>query len=172
MKEEDRPIWYDVVKAFPPLPKPPPKHTIPNILYPEDFVRVHFCNQYTDPGATRLSDEKFKSVQQRFVDKYLELHEDKSAPPGKLFENTVAILREEGIRFITHEEKKATEQVQVNNRNVQKESWKKDKQAELEYHADPFTANTTTITSKSGKPQTKETSTPTLSIDSLFEEPR
>ena len=40
IKEEDRPIWYDVVKAFPPRPKPPPKQNIPNILYPEDFVRV------------------------------------------------------------------------------------------------------------------------------------
>ncbi|GFR63619.1 28S ribosomal protein S23, mitochondrial-like [Elysia marginata] len=167
MKEEDRPIWYDVVKAFPPLPKPPPKRNIPNILYPEDFVRVHFSNTFSDPGATRLADGKTKSVQQRFVAKYLELHEEKSVPADRRFEDTVRILREEGVKLITHEERKqAADKFQGETKIKHRQPEKLDPQ-------DPYIANTTTIvSSKPGKPQPKTEASSSVNIDSLFEEPR
>lgn len=39
VKHEDRPIWYDVVKALPPKPIPQVRE-IQKVVYPEDFVRV------------------------------------------------------------------------------------------------------------------------------------
>lgn len=39
VKQEDRPIWYDVVKALPPKPIPQVRE-IQKVVYPEDFVRV------------------------------------------------------------------------------------------------------------------------------------
>ncbi|RUS79497.1 hypothetical protein EGW08_012729 [Elysia chlorotica] len=170
IKEEDRPIWYDVVKAFPPQPRPPPKQNIPNILYPEDFVRVHFYNTYTDPGATKLADKKTKSVQQRFVDQYLDLHEKKSVPPDSLFEETVRILKEGGVRLITHEEKQA-EKSQMKDRDSERESKVNVRQPERLQAGDPFIANATVVSSRpSVKPQTKaKPEVSSVNIDSLFD---
>ncbi|VVC42751.1 Ribosomal protein S23/S25, mitochondrial [Cinara cedri] len=47
MKIEDRPIWYDVYKAFPPesephYAKPAKSYKIPNIFYSEDIFRAEF----------------------------------------------------------------------------------------------------------------------------------
>ncbi|KAK3781680.1 hypothetical protein RRG08_043590 [Elysia crispata] len=172
IKEEDRPIWYDVVKAFPPRPKPPPKQNIPNILYPEDFVRVHFYNTYTDPGATKLADGKIKSVQQRFVDQYLELHEKKSVPTEHLFEETVRILKEGGVKLITHEERRDAQKSQVKDREYQRESRNKGTLPDKLQPEDPFTANTTVISSRPVKTQATESESSTVNIDSLFQDPR
>ena len=45
MKEEDKPMWYDVYKAFPPkyeprYDRPAPDTPIRQILYPEDVIRA------------------------------------------------------------------------------------------------------------------------------------
>ncbi|CAL1529924.1 unnamed protein product [Lymnaea stagnalis] len=106
IKEEDRPIWYDVIKAIPPKPVPPPKQ-VQNILYPEDFVIAHFYRTYTDPEPVRLNDHKNKTVLQRFVDKYFELQSKKSVPTDQLFNETLLTLKAEGIHLITHAEKQS-----------------------------------------------------------------
>ncbi|GFO21898.1 28S ribosomal protein s23, mitochondrial-like [Plakobranchus ocellatus] len=160
IKEEDRPIWYDVVKAYPPKPKPPPKQNIPNILYPEDFVRVHFYNTYSDPGATRLSNETVKSIQQRFVDQYLALHEEKSVPSDQLFKETVRLMEEQGVKLITHEQKKAAAQTpQRRDRDRQLQS----------QQDDPISA---TFVKSDPKQQPGQSSSSKVDLQSLFEEPR
>lgn len=45
MKIEDRPIWYDVYRAFPPesepyYSKPAPMHKVPDVFFPEDVFRA------------------------------------------------------------------------------------------------------------------------------------
>lgn len=45
MKIDDRPIWYDVYRAFPPesephFAKPAQNINVPNIFYPEDEFRA------------------------------------------------------------------------------------------------------------------------------------
>lgn len=45
VQHEDRPIWYDVYAAFPPLEEPnfyrqPTTDSVKNIFYPEDAVRA------------------------------------------------------------------------------------------------------------------------------------
>ncbi|XP_050434431.1 uncharacterized protein LOC126841811 isoform X2 [Adelges cooleyi] len=47
MKLEDRPLWYDVYRAFPPESEPhfakdPVKKPVPNIFYSEDKFRADF----------------------------------------------------------------------------------------------------------------------------------
>lgn len=44
MKEQDKPIWYDVYEAFPPkydpaFERPPVEKEIKPIYYPEDIIR-------------------------------------------------------------------------------------------------------------------------------------
>uniref|UniRef100_A0A0B7BUG6 Small ribosomal subunit protein mS23 n=1 Tax=Arion vulgaris TaxID=1028688 RepID=A0A0B7BUG6_9EUPU len=108
LKEEDRPIWYDVVKAFPPKPIPSVEH-VPNILYPEDFIRVHYYKTFHEPVLTVLSNEKIKSVPQRFVDKYLELQSQKTVPTEQIFDETINILKREHVKFVTLQEKEEKE---------------------------------------------------------------
>lgn len=45
MKPEDRPIWYDLYAAYPPISEPrfdrkPSTTQIKNIFYPEDKIRA------------------------------------------------------------------------------------------------------------------------------------
>ena len=45
LRDADKPIWYDVWRAFPPkvppnLSRPLPKVTVKEIFYPEDYVRA------------------------------------------------------------------------------------------------------------------------------------
>ncbi|XP_005091239.1 28S ribosomal protein S23, mitochondrial [Aplysia californica] len=117
MKAEDRPIWYDIVKAKPPKPVPPHRE-VQKILYPEDFVRARFYKTYADPGATVLSNENSKSIPQKFVDRYLELHGKGETEPSRLFEETTQSLAAEGVRLITHEERAAARgKSQVTNKS-------------------------------------------------------
>jgi small subunit ribosomal protein S23 len=45
LKEEDKPMWYDIYEAFPPFHEPrfdraAPDTPIRNIFYPEDTIRA------------------------------------------------------------------------------------------------------------------------------------
>ncbi|CAG5132907.1 unnamed protein product [Candidula unifasciata] len=104
VKQEDRPIWYDIVKALPPKPLPP-QNEVPKIVYPEDFVRVHFHRTFVETSPVRLTDDKTKSVSQRFVDTYLDLLSKKVVPPAEIFDKTVELLKTEGIKLQTVQEK-------------------------------------------------------------------
>lgn len=46
MKWEDRPIWYDIYKAYPPkddpkYDRPAPDISVPGIFYEEDKIRAY-----------------------------------------------------------------------------------------------------------------------------------
>jgi len=107
LKYEERPLWYDIVTAKPPKPVPEAK-PVPKMLYPEDFVRVHFYQTYSDPHPETLGEGTRQSGPQRFIDKYLELQESQPKDvSSNLFEEAAAQVRKEGVRLMTHEERKA-----------------------------------------------------------------
>ncbi|XP_047449682.1 28S ribosomal protein S23, mitochondrial [Mugil cephalus] len=109
LKLPEKPIWYDVYKAFPPKTNPlhvklhsrpcTKKHNaVPEIFYREDQVRARFYEQYgTGSRPLDLSKSNFISTSQRFVDKYTELKNHTKPSVSDLFENTGKALLTEGI---------------------------------------------------------------------------
>lgn len=52
ISDTDKPVWYDVYRAFPPAVEPKlnqeePNKEIPNLLYPEDIVRAYVPSFYS-----------------------------------------------------------------------------------------------------------------------------
>lgn len=109
IKSSEKPIWYDIYKAFPPKRDPlhvkphtrpdTRKHeTVSEIFYREDEVRARFYEQY-GPGARPLdlSKSDFVSTSQRFIEKYTELKSNGEVEDSALFEETGKALLNEGI---------------------------------------------------------------------------
>ncbi|XP_067394164.1 small ribosomal subunit protein mS23 [Emydura macquarii macquarii] len=103
-----KPLWFDVYAAFPPLREPlyrepRPRYgkvqdVIPPILYQEDEIRATFYQVYGNgPKVFELSQLNFKSTCQRFVEKFNELQKEGKIEPEKLFEETGKQLLAEGI---------------------------------------------------------------------------
>jgi len=112
VKYEDRPIWYDVLKAKPPKPVPPPKE-VQKIIYPEDFVRIHFYEKFADPGAANLTENGKETIPQTFISIYRDLHKKGDIEPDAMFEKAVEILKSENKAILmTHEERVAKKETQ------------------------------------------------------------
>ncbi|XP_030600404.1 small ribosomal subunit protein mS23 [Archocentrus centrarchus] len=109
IKPKEKPIWYDVYKAFPPKrdplhvkpnPRPSAKKqgVVPEIFYSEDEIRARFYELYgTGSRPVDLSKSNFVSTCQRFVDKYTELKNRSVPGNASLFEETAKTLLTEGI---------------------------------------------------------------------------
>ncbi|KAK2847578.1 hypothetical protein Q5P01_010577 [Channa striata] len=109
IKPTEKPIWYDVYKAFPPKRAPlyvkphtrpslKKEETVPEIFYREDEVRAKFYEQY-GPGQRPfdLSNPRFVSTCQRFLNKYVELKSHSALDDAALFEETGKALLREGV---------------------------------------------------------------------------
>lgn len=75
IKEEERPLWYDVYKAFPPthepsFHRPAPDKEIKDIFYAEDLIRADFYREF--PNVV-MNLSKKNNLVERFVNKYREL---------------------------------------------------------------------------------------------------
>ncbi|XP_061868331.1 small ribosomal subunit protein mS23 [Colius striatus] len=103
-----KPLWFDVYAAFPPLREPvyrvprprygKVKDVIRPIFYHEDEVRARFYRVYGNgPKPFDLSQLNYKSVCQRFVEKFNELKEEGKVEEEKLFEETGKALLASGI---------------------------------------------------------------------------
>ncbi|XP_070801475.1 small ribosomal subunit protein mS23 [Pituophis catenifer annectens] len=109
MHESQKPIWYDVYEAFPPLREPTYRSnrllvgkktdTVPPILYPEDQIRAKFYEAYgTGSGMFELARSNYKSTCQRFVEKYNELKKKQGEmDEDLLFAETGKALLAEGL---------------------------------------------------------------------------
>ncbi|XP_070591366.1 small ribosomal subunit protein mS23 [Erythrolamprus reginae] len=109
MKESQKPIWYDVYEAFPPLREPTYRNirplygkiadTVPPILYPEDQIRAKFYETYgSGLGMFDLTRSNYKSSCQRFVEKYNELKKkQEDMDEDLLFAETGKALLAEGM---------------------------------------------------------------------------
>ncbi|XP_071620889.1 small ribosomal subunit protein mS23 [Heliangelus exortis] len=104
----EKPLWFDVYAAFPPLREPvyrvprprygKVKDVIPPIFYPEDEVRARFYKVYgSGPRPFELMQTNHKSTCQRFVEKYYELKEGGEIEEEKLFEETGKALLASGV---------------------------------------------------------------------------
>uniref|UniRef100_A0A1B0DRG0 Small ribosomal subunit protein mS23 n=1 Tax=Phlebotomus papatasi TaxID=29031 RepID=A0A1B0DRG0_PHLPP len=91
MKPEDKPLWYEIYKAFPPkaeprYDRPAPNTTVRDIFYPEDVVRAKFHKLSKTLGTINLSDGKNKTHCQMFIDIYNKLKEDGALSEEKILE--------------------------------------------------------------------------------------
>jgi len=72
VKWENRPLWYDCYVAFPPAVEPKfdrlplLEEPLPELFYPEDAVRARFYKEFGSLGVIDLTDNKYKSVSQRY----------------------------------------------------------------------------------------------------------
>ncbi|XP_063148284.1 small ribosomal subunit protein mS23 [Candoia aspera] len=108
MRKAQKPIWYDVYAAFPPLREPIYRNprpllgkvtdTVPPILYPEDQIRAKFYDVYgTGSGIFELARSNYISPCQRFVEKYNELKKQGEMDEDLLFAETGKALLAEGL---------------------------------------------------------------------------
>merc|ERR1711976_1057621 len=107
LKYEDRPIWYDVMAAFPPTREPkydrlaltqPPR----TVLYPEDSIRAKFFEVYNSPGVFNLKEKNGQLVSERFVKQYQELQlqeEGAMMTKNQLFSATAELLKAQGVKL-------------------------------------------------------------------------
>ncbi|KAI0229236.1 28S ribosomal protein S23, mitochondrial [Lamellibrachia satsuma] len=115
LKEIDKPIWYNVYAAFPPMEEPKYERRISiqdpvNILYKEDFIRAQFYKAYGTPDVVDMTDNNTSSVCKRFVEKYWQVEGTGGHEEQDTFEMTAAALREEGVALRTlHEMKQEME---------------------------------------------------------------
>ncbi|XP_075627601.1 small ribosomal subunit protein mS23 [Balearica regulorum gibbericeps] len=104
----EKPLWFDVYAAFPPLREPvyrlprprygKVKDVIPPIFYQEDEVRARFYRIYgSGPRPFDLSQSNYKSICQMFVEKFNELKEEGKIEEEKLFEETGKALLASGV---------------------------------------------------------------------------
>nr|XP_027806139.1 28S ribosomal protein S23, mitochondrial isoform X1 [Marmota flaviventris] len=105
---KEKPLWYDVYEAFPPLREPvfqrprlrygKAKALIQDIWYHEDRIRAKFYSAYgSGQKAFDLFNPNFKSNCQRFVEKYIELQKLGEIDEDKLFVETGKALLSEGV---------------------------------------------------------------------------
>lgn len=105
---KEKPLWYDVYEAFPPLREPvfrrprlrygKAKADIQDIFYREDQIRAKFFSAYgSGQKALDLLNPNFKSTCQRFVEKYMELQDLGETDEEELFVKAGKALLAEGV---------------------------------------------------------------------------
>ncbi|XP_076850954.1 small ribosomal subunit protein mS23 [Brachyhypopomus gauderio] len=109
IKQTEKPLWFDVYAAFPPSREPlyvkpvrtGRRHTkdpVPDILYEEDQIRAKFFELYgSGPKAFDLTNSKFVSTCQRFVEMYSRLASRGDVDADLLLEQTGRALLAEGV---------------------------------------------------------------------------
>ncbi|OTF80801.1 Mitochondrial ribosomal S23-like protein [Euroglyphus maynei] len=113
--EENRPIWYDIYKHFPPSVEPlairsEPEIDIKPIFYPEDILRSRFFRTYGDSVmvhdfiSAKPSDLKATKIGvcEMFIAKYLQLAQSKGLDEidlnnQQLFDETEKAIQEDCV---------------------------------------------------------------------------
>jgi len=111
LKEENKPVWYDVYAAFPPkkyvvkadarqVQTNEPSAEPRDIFYLEDLIRAKFYRTYGNPGIIDMRDDRVPANSERFVAKYLEL-EAQGMERSTIFQATTDALNAEGMALKT-----------------------------------------------------------------------
>ncbi|XP_013855651.1 small ribosomal subunit protein mS23 [Austrofundulus limnaeus] len=131
IKPSNKPIWYDVYEAFPPIRDPvyvtphnlrryKKPDRVPDIFYKEDEVRARFFDQYgTGPLAFNLLKPNFVSTCQRFVMCYTDLQTNScgEVKPSDLFDRTTKTLEAEGVVLKKREHHRRASRIQDSEEN-------------------------------------------------------
>ncbi|XP_034556871.1 28S ribosomal protein S23, mitochondrial [Notolabrus celidotus] len=108
IKPSEKPVWFDVYRAFPPKREPlhvkpqlrswsKKQEAVPEIFYREDQVRAKFYELYVPGRPFDLCRSSFVSTCQRFVEKHSELQSRGEVQDSTLFEETGKALLADGI---------------------------------------------------------------------------
>ncbi|XP_031337315.1 probable 28S ribosomal protein S23, mitochondrial [Photinus pyralis] len=99
---DDRPLWYDLYEAFPPLEeprfdRPAPNITLKKIFYEEDKIRALLHNRNKFVGTTNMFNNKSQTLTRRFIETYKRLDEqyNGSASEDVLYSETIQFLKQE-----------------------------------------------------------------------------
>lgn len=98
MKPEDKPIWYDIYKAFPPkleprFDRPVPSVSIQPIFYEEDKIRARFHREVKQMQSISLSSNR-QTETQMFIEIYNKLKNQGALSEDKIFETSLELLQE------------------------------------------------------------------------------
>ncbi|GAB0095593.1 Ribosomal protein S23, mitochondrial [Sergentomyia squamirostris] len=99
LKPEDKPLWYDIYRAFPPkyepkFDRPAPNTEVREIFYPEDVTRAKYHKMTKNSGMVNLSDTRSRSHCQQFIEIYDKLKEDGALSEEKVLEAAQQKLNE------------------------------------------------------------------------------
>ncbi|KAJ8729993.1 hypothetical protein PYW07_017031 [Mythimna separata] len=99
MRADDRPLWFDVYRAFPPLAEPkfakpkPEINPIRQILYPEDAIRAKFHSSGHGLGTVSMISPT-ETQTKRLVQQYEKLKSE-GVPEEELIEKAAAVVGSE-----------------------------------------------------------------------------
>nr|XP_021192122.2 probable 28S ribosomal protein S23, mitochondrial [Helicoverpa armigera] len=99
MRPDDRPLWFDVYRAFPPLTEPkfakpkPEIKPIRQILYPEDAVRAKFHAKGHGLGAVNMISQT-ETQTKKLIQQYEKLKSE-GVPENELIEKSAAVVGSE-----------------------------------------------------------------------------
>ncbi|XP_055616244.1 probable 28S ribosomal protein S23, mitochondrial [Toxorhynchites rutilus septentrionalis] len=107
MKWDDRPLWYDIVTAFPPkeeprYDRPAPNVTVRPIFYSEDKTRAEFYKNNRAQFMVNLADISNKTPTQHFIGIYQKLEAQGALDQERVFETAQELL-EEKLKDLKHE---------------------------------------------------------------------
>ncbi|GAB1597589.1 28S ribosomal protein S23, mitochondrial-like [Argonauta hians] len=145
IQEENKPIWFDIYKRFPPDVEPRydrciDTRTIPNLLYPEDIIRARFYKLYGNPDVVDLTNEKVKTTCQKFIDNYFKLQEKETISEEELFKKAIESLKEQGIRLRTIAEKEAEMEAKAEASTSKHQSMNTFKEHNMEHNMDDISS--------------------------------
>ncbi|KAK5641252.1 hypothetical protein RI129_009799 [Pyrocoelia pectoralis] len=99
---EDRPLWYDLYEAFPPLEeprfdRPAPNITLKKIFYEEDKIRALLHNRNKHIGTVNMFNNQSHTLTKRFIESYKKLDEQYvgTASEDVLYNETIELLQHE-----------------------------------------------------------------------------
>ncbi|XP_053658165.1 28S ribosomal protein S23, mitochondrial [Anopheles marshallii] len=100
MKFDERPLWYDVVTAFPPLEeprydRPAPRVPVREIFYQEDTVRAKFHKAGKATFAVNLLDTNNLTPTQQFIGIYQNLSTQGALDEQKVYEIAIDLLEDQ-----------------------------------------------------------------------------
>ncbi|XP_077296868.1 mitochondrial ribosomal protein S23 [Arctopsyche grandis] len=99
MHPEDRPIWWDIYRAFPPTREPVFDRTISAvtirpIYYKEDIIRAKYHKSGEPIGTVNLSDTKSKTNVQQLLDIHETMKNSDNENEESLYFQAMDVLKE------------------------------------------------------------------------------
>ncbi|KAF5294400.1 hypothetical protein FQR65_LT10765 [Abscondita terminalis] len=106
LQMEDRPIWYDLYEAFPPLEeprydRPSPNIPIKKIFYEEDRIRALLHNRNKHIGTVNMFNNMSQTLTKRFIEEYKKLEEKYKSEVSEeqIYEEAIALVQREKQEF-------------------------------------------------------------------------